>query len=387
MRHTLLRRRAEPDQDAVRIVPADLTGFFAPGRWLRDLGRSAWLAVGVALLLVALVWLLSLTDVIVMPVVAASVIGAVAAPVVAALERRRVPRAAGAVLVLLAAVLLGIGVAVMVVAGVSSQLDEVRVQLAAARETLTGWLADAGVDAGAADAAGRDVSAGVSDAVPALLRGLGAGLAALSSAVVFAAFTALSLFFVLKDGPTIRRWAERATRLPGGIAHQMGDRVLASLRGYFRGVTIVAAYNALVVVAAAAIVGVPLLGAIAVVTFLGAYVPYLGAWGAGAFVVLVALGAEGPEAAAAMIVVQLLANGVLQQLVQPFAYGAALGIHPLAVLVVTIGGGALFGAVGLILAAPMTAAATRIAADLSRRSAPGVESADGQRAVDVGGGS
>jgi len=50
-----------------------------------------------------------------------------------------------------------------------------------------------------------------------------------------------------------------------------------------------------------------------------------------------------------MIVIQLLANGLLQQLVQPFAYGAALGIHPLAVLVVTIGGGALFGAVGLVL--------------------------------------
>ncbi len=35
---------------------------------------------------------------------------------------------------------------------------------------------------------------------------------------------------------------------------------------------------------------------------------------------------------------QLLANGMLQQLVQPFAMGAALGIHPLAVLIVTIGG-------------------------------------------------
>ena len=44
-----------------------------------------------------------------------------------------------------------------------------------------------------------------------------------------------------------------------------------------------------------------------------------------------------------MIVVQLLANGILQQLVQPFAMGAALGIHPLAVLIVTIAGGALFG--------------------------------------------
>ncbi|HWV85046.1 MAG TPA: AI-2E family transporter [Capillimicrobium sp.] len=396
MRHALLRRRAEPDQPAVRAVPADLTGFFTPPRWLRDLGRSAWLAVGVTLLVVALVWLLSLTDVIVMPVVAACVMGAVAAPVVAALERRRVPRAVGALLLLLAAVLLGVGVAVMVVAGVSSQLDDVSVRLAAARDTLTGWLADAGVDAGAADAAGQDVSQGLSDAVPALLHGIGAGLTALSSVVVFFAFTALSLLFVLKDGPLIRRWAERATGLPEGVAHQMGDRVLASLRGYFGGVTIIAAYNAAVVVVGAAIVGVPLLGAIAVITFLAAYVPYLGAWGAGAFVVLIALGAEGPEAAAAMIVVQLLANGVLQQLVQPFAYGVALGIHPLAVLIVTIAGGALFGAVGLILAAPMTAAATRVAADLSgSRTSPsaggspapaGVESADGHRGVDVGGG-
>ena len=66
-----------------------------------------------------------------------------------------------------------------------------------------------------------------------------------------------------------------------------------------------------------------------------------------------------------MAVLQLLANGILQQMVQPFAYGAALGIHPLAVLIVTIGGGALFGAAGLILAAPLTSAVVRIAADLS----------------------
>ena len=67
-----------------------------------------------------------------------------------------------------------------------------------------------------------------------------------------------------------------------------------------------------------------------------------------------------------MIVVQLLANSVLQQMVQPFAMGAALGIHPLAVLILTIAGGALFGAVGLILAAPVAAAAVRISTDLAR---------------------
>ena len=67
-----------------------------------------------------------------------------------------------------------------------------------------------------------------------------------------------------------------------------------------------------------------------------------------------------------MIVVVLLANGALQQMIQPIAFGATLGIHPLAVLVVTIAGGSLFGGVGLILAAPLTSAAVHISADLAR---------------------
>ena len=60
---------------------------------------------------------------------------------------------------------------------------------------------------------------------------------------------------------------------------------------------------------------------------------------------------------------------------QPIAYGAALGLNPLAVLILTIGGGALFGAVGLVLAAPVTSAIIRISADLAK--AREVEEADG----------
>ena len=110
--------------------------------------------------------------------------------------------------------------------------------------------------------------------------------------------------------------------------------------------TLVAAFNAIVVGGGALLLGVPLAGTIAAVTFIGAYIPYLGAWSAGAFAVLIALGGAGTDAAIGMAVLQLLANGILQQMVQPIAYGAALGIHPLAVLVVTIAGGALFGAPG-----------------------------------------
>jgi predicted PurR-regulated permease PerM len=154
--------------------------------------------------------------------------------------------------------------------------------------------------------------------------------------------------------------------VPLPLAQTISARSLQSLRGYFLGVTIVAAFNAVVVTLGALILGVPLVGTIAAVTFLAAYVPYLGAWTAGAFAVLVALGGAGADAAAGMMVVQLLANGVLQHLVQPIAYGAALGLHPLAVLIVTIAGGGLFGAVGLILAAPVTSAVVRISADIAR---------------------
>jgi putative heme transporter len=181
-----------------------------------------------------------------------------------------------------------------------------------------------------------------------------------------ASFTILSLFFLLKDGPSIRSWGERHMGVPADVGHTITERSLESLRGYFLGMTIVAGFNAILVGGGALVLGIPLAGTIAVVTFIGGYIPYLWAWSAGAFSVLLALGGAGPEAAGGMIVIQLLSNGPLQQIVQPIAYGAALGLNPLAVLVVTIAGGALFGGVGLILAAPVTSAIVRISADLAR---------------------
>jgi predicted PurR-regulated permease PerM len=47
--------------------------------------------------------------------------------------------------------------------------------------------------------------------------------------------------------------------------------------------------------------------------------------------------------------------------------GATLSLNPLVVLVVTIGAGALFGMVGLTLAAPLTSAAVHISNDLRGR--------------------
>src|SRR6188508_1952834 len=97
MRGRLRRRRADGDggheeTEYVEIEPGELAGVFAAPRWLRDLGLMAWLLVGVAAALVGTVWLLTLTQAIVIPVVTAAIIAAVLSPLVGWLERRRVPR-------------------------------------------------------------------------------------------------------------------------------------------------------------------------------------------------------------------------------------------------------------------------------------------------------
>jgi predicted PurR-regulated permease PerM len=350
----------------IEIDPGQLSGLFAAPGWLRDAGFTAWLLVGVVLLLVGIVWLLTLTAVIVIPLLVAGVIAAVAGQLVSLLNRHRVPRAVGALLVLLLIVGAGALAGYLILTGIGSEASTISHQLTAAADKLEGWLKDLGVGDSSAQQANNDVSSGASGSFKALVDGLVTGIEKLASLAFFLAMTVLSLFFLLKDGPAIRSWTERHMGLPAEVAHTITGRALQSLRGYFLGVTIVATFSAVLVGGGALALGIPLAGTIAVVTFIGGYVPYLGAWTAGAFSVLLALGGAGPEAAGAMIVIQLLSNGPLQQIVQPVAYGAALGLHPLAVLVLTIAGGALFGTVGLILAAPIASAIVRISADLSR---------------------
>jgi predicted PurR-regulated permease PerM len=357
---------ADGETEFVEIDTTELSGIFAAPNWLRDLGIMSWLLVGIAGMLVGAVWLLSLTQTIVIPVVTAAILASVLSPLVAWLGRHRIPRGAGTAIVLLAIVLAGVLLAWLVIRGISAQSGDLNSELQGAATKIEGWLKDLGVNSQTAADAKQDATSSISSAFHFLLNGLGTGLKELAGLAVFLSFTVLSLFFLLKDGPGIRRWLERHVGLPQPVARTISGRTIGSMRGYFVGVTAVAAFNGIVIGLGALVLGVPLAGSIAVINFVAAYIPYIGAWTAGAFTVLVALGDGGPSTALAMGVITLLANGMLQQLIQPIAYGAALGIHPLAVLIVTIAGGALFGTIGLIVAAPLTAAATKIAADLGR---------------------
>jgi predicted PurR-regulated permease PerM len=329
-------------------------------------GFSSWLLTGFVLIVIGIVWLLGQTSTIVLPVVVATVLGAVAGPAVGWLERHRVPRAGGAILVLLGLVAIGVLVFCLVFGGISANSGDISAKLNQSLDKIQGWFDDLGVDD--TQHAKEDVQKAAPEVRTTLLSGVSTGIAGLSSVVFFLAFATLSTLFVLKDGPVMHRFINRHLGVPEPVADVVTTNIAKSLRSYFLAVTIVAAFNAILIGLAALILGVPLAGTIAVVTFVGAYVPYVGAWVAGAFAVLIALGTEGTSAALSLAVVALLANGVLQQMIQPFVMGATLGLNPLVVLVVTIGAGTLFGMVGLTLAAPLTSAAVHIANELRVRS-------------------
>ena len=108
-RHGDERDASAPEDEYIEVDPGELTGILSVPGWLRDVGLMAWLLVGIGVFVAGMIWILGLTEVIVAPLIAASVIAAVASPLVAWLARNRVPRSLGAVLVLLLIVAAGVG--------------------------------------------------------------------------------------------------------------------------------------------------------------------------------------------------------------------------------------------------------------------------------------
>ncbi len=354
---------AAPEETVVKIDATSLSRVFSAPMWLRDLGLLAWFLVGVGLVLFGAIWLLGLTSTIAEPVMMGAVLATVAGPVVTKLQQHGIPRIGGAILVLLALIALGVVIFLLVFSGIAEQSSEIEAGVSDAVDRVEGWVNDAGADD--TSSATEDAKSGVADAGTTLLTGLAQGIQGLTSLIFFLTFTVFSTLFLLKDGPTVRRFIDRNMGVPLAVSTTITGNVMKSLQRYFLGVSIVAAFNGVVVGIGAYALGIPLWGTIAVVTFVTAYVPFIGAFVSGALAVLLALAEGGTDTALIMLVIVLLANGLLQNIVQPIAFGATLDLNPLVVLIATIGFGSIFGMVGLVLGAPLTSAAVHISRDLA----------------------
>ncbi len=328
-------------------------------RWLQRFGVNGWLLIGFAGALWIAGFVYKATIGITLPLIIAVVIGVAVAPLVDVLERRRLPRSAGAVIALLLLILVIAAALTIVIRGLVAQGPQVVEQLTAGVQALGQWLANLGISQeqllrlqSAIEKALPSLAEGITSAVTSGLTGL--------AAFFFGIFIGVfMLFYILKDMPLLSRWVGAHVGLPADVGFDIVNDGARSIRDYFKGTTVVAAVNTVAIVVGLLIFNVPLIGPIAIVTFILAYIPYFGAFISGAFAVLVALGSGGATAAIGILVVVLVSQNLLQQPVAAWAVGSALELHPLVVLLTTVLGGIVMGVVGATLAAPLTAFAVR----------------------------
>jgi putative heme transporter len=350
--------------------------------WFQRWGIGAWFVVGMVLVLVAAVWLMEQTSTIVDPLIAGFVLSAVSGVAVDRLEHHGWPRAAGAGLLAVGVVVIAVVTVGLVLAGITSQATHIDASLSTALDRVRSWAHDLGISS--ASSAADEVKKAVPEIGRALLYGVARGISGLTSVIVFLGFTAFTTFFLVKDGPAIGRWIERHMGMQPAEARIVLGDVIQALRRYFLGLTIIAGLSTAGIVVGAWIVGVPLLGTIAIITFFSSYIPIIGAWTAGIFVFAVALANQGTTAALIMAVIVFMANGPLQQIVQPIVYGATLRLNPLVVFSITIAAGALLGVAGMVLAAPLVSAAVHVHDDLAQLRAPAAQESPPPEGAETG---
>jgi predicted PurR-regulated permease PerM len=188
------------------------------------------------------------------------------------------------------------------------------------------------------------------------------------SVLVGAGLALFALVFFVHDGERILRWLigllPQEARAPVAGASQRGWETLTR----FVSVQIfVAVVDAIGIGLGAFFLGLPLVTPIAVAVFLGGFVPIIGAFAAGGLAAFIALVYEGPIAALIMIAIVLAVQQIEGQILQPLVMGAAVRVHPLAVVLAVAAGGFLAGIPGVLFAVPIVAYLNVFIGYLSRR--------------------
>ena len=376
------RRRAEP---VIETGPSNFSRAQVP--WAYDLAAAwAWRFIVITVALLMMLWALKFFVVVVFPVVIALFIAALTAPVVGALERLRVPRKLGALLVVVGGLAVVVLLLTFVGQQVASSIDDLSGKVSDGLGEIRDWLqtgplnaSDSQIDTWIEDAQnyvqtqGKELSSHATE--------LGAALGHIVAGFFIILF---STYFFLADGHLIWAWVVRIfPRAARSRADTSGRVAWVSLTQFVRATVLVAATDAVGIMIAALILNVPLVSAIGVLVFLGAFIPLVGAFLSGAVAVLVALVAQGPIVALLMLGGVVLVQQIEAHVLQPFLMGRFVSVHPLGVILAIAMGAIVAGIVGALVAVPLAAALNAVVQHLATFTDVG-ESGEEAAAEDVG---
>ncbi|WP_017198405.1 AI-2E family transporter [Arthrobacter sp. M2012083] len=342
-----------------QTAPVPVRRQYKPDLWKDSLGRTAIRASQILLVLaltvVAIFGLLQIR-LLVIPVLIALILAAAIGPFVNMLRRRgwRGGLATGVAFLGLL-IVLG-GVITVIVLSVRSQWDELISQAARGLDELENFLLTGPfpIDREQMNQAREAI---VEFAQSSQVRsGAVTGLSVVTEFLAGASLVVVILFFFLKDGAKIWEFFLRPFKgTREAKLRRVGKRTMEVLGGYVRGTAIVALVDTVAIGAALLILQVPLAIPLAIIVFIGAFIPLVGATVAGILAALVALVANGPLVALIVIIVVIAVNQLEGDLLQPVVMGKSLELHALVILMALTAGTILAGIIGAVLAVPIAA--------------------------------
>ncbi|MEX2504935.1 MAG: AI-2E family transporter [Egicoccus sp.] len=346
--------------------------------WLATAAAWSWRLLLVMLAIAVLVRVAMRLSLVTVPLIVALFLATLAAPVAGRLTRRGWPSALAAFVVVFGGFALVVGGFVALVPTLAEQGGKLVPTVAVALDDLLRWLETGPLafEQQQLQELGQQLVTQLEERSGTLaLSALGA-LATALEVVTAIVLSLILLFFLVKDGDRIYGWfVARSPAAHHDLLRGVVVRAWEAVGGYIRGTALVALIDAVGIAIGLAIVGVPLVLPLAVLVFIGAFVPIIGAFVSGMVAVLVALADGGPTTAlivlAIVVAVQQVESDVLQPLIMHRL--VAVPLHPIVVLAVLVAGTVLVGVIGAFLAVPLAAAASAVTNELRLRHQTGMD--------------
>ncbi|SCB77189.1 Predicted PurR-regulated permease PerM [Pseudarthrobacter enclensis] len=332
--------------------------------WADGFGRVGTRAAQVLLIIIVAavsVFALMQIKLLVIPVLIALILAAAIGPFVNLLRRRGLPGGLATGVAFVALLLVLAGVFTVIYFSVRNQWAELAAQASSGLDELEQFLRTGPIPVEQAQLEQARESI-VQFATSSQVRsGAITGLSVVTEFLAGAALMVVILFFFLKDGAKIWNFLLRPfTGQREAKLRRVGRRTLEVLGGYVRGTAIVALVDTVAIGAALLILQVPLAFPLAIIVFIGAFIPLVGATVAGILAALVALVANGPVVALIVVAVVIAVNQLEGDLLQPVVMGKSLQLHALVILMALTAGTILAGIIGAVLSVPLAAVAWAI---------------------------
>lgn len=378
-RPRLPRRLPRPPRDrpiVVRTAPAPESQEAVVPQRFRAASEWAWrsLIIGVAVL--ATLKLAAILSAVVFPVLIALLLAALLEPLCRRL-RIVLPRGLAAGVTVLGTLAVLIALFSFVANQFASQLDDIVGQVTQGLKETQQWLeqtfglSESQITSWLAEQR-REFASSIQ------LQQLATQLGVTAGSVITGFFLAMfTLFFFLYDGAGIWAWLVRL--FPRGSRAKVlssGAIAWGQLKAFTHATIVVAGIDAFGIGLGAFVLGVPFVSGVALLVFIGAFIPIIGATVSGFVAVVLAFVAKGPITALLMLAVVIGVQQIESQLLQPLLLGHAVRVHPLAVIL-GIGIGIIVGGIiGALMAVPLIAVLNAVGHNLLDPTPPDVDHAE-----------